>query len=248
MTDTGDGGVAGGGKRKPFLERRTGIATIAVAAFGGALVVGWVLFAPPKADSFPLSAVADPFYDYLSAVMRKNASDVDLLVKLNFLVQSVLVVSALIATVLAALTTTATAAKYKIYSIIVTATTSAAASFLTSFHVRDNVNTFVLVEHELNVIEAKYLKERKPFEIEGTVRKNGKEERGIVLRDDAALLDIHVRYVEQVSGFVKDRSLSWANVGIQGSAPGVGTQGPKANAGIHGPTPSAAVQGLTKKD
>jgi hypothetical protein len=204
--------------RKSVLAGRLKIGAVCLGlALAALLLFLWAKYASPVSTPVPLSNADDPFYKAIQTLLGKNAWDIDLLIKANVLVQTMLVVAALGGTVLAALTTSETASKYKGYSIALTLATAAAALFLSAFHVRENLAVFVKIEEDLNIMESAYLRERRPFESEAT---NNKGERTVAVRNDDALLAIQQKYVAQLSGYIKNRSLAWANIGIQGAGKG----------------------------
>jgi hypothetical protein len=204
--------------KKGGLTRNQTIGAVClVLALVALLLFLWAKYISPVSTDVALSNADDPFYKALQTLQDKNSWDIDLLLKTNLLVQTMLVVAALAGTILAALTTSETAAKYKIYSILLTATTAAAASFLSAFHVRENLAVFVKIEEDLNNMESEYLRERKPFEGVETNDKGGKK---VIVRDDGDLLVIQGKYVVKLSSYIKNRSLAWANIGIQGAGKG----------------------------
>lgn len=111
-----------------------------------------------------IPAVSTPPKDFWETVLDKqietNSSDFALWYRLNIVLQGALILAALSATILAAVTTTDNVPRLKKYSIVVTAITSALTAILSTFHIRENIDAFIRISGDLQLLEWEYAKDR----------------------------------------------------------------------------------------
>jgi hypothetical protein len=104
------------------------------------------------------------FEEALDMAIDKNKSDFNLWYRSNVVIQCTLIFSALLATVFASLTTRENAEKVKKWSVLLTALTATLASAQSTFHIRENIETFIRSNGQLSLLEMDYLLERAPLD------------------------------------------------------------------------------------
>ena len=151
----------------------------------------------------------------MDKAIENNLNQFVLWYKGNILIQAILILAALAATVTASVTTRDNAERMKKFTITLTALTAALTSFESTFHVKDNVNTFIDAEGKLVTLEFDYLYQRSQYEhvLRANVGKDPKDK--IVPREIVEIQDrLMKRYVE----IEAERMRAWASIGQQ-SAP-----------------------------
>lgn len=106
------------------------------------------------------SSALDLFELSLDQMIEKNLTDYKYWHRANIAMQSVLIVTAILATVFAALTTKQNAEQMKNFSIFLTAITPGLTVAFATFHVRENVESFIKTNGALLQLEYDYLKAR----------------------------------------------------------------------------------------
>jgi hypothetical protein len=182
-------------------------ASLVVVVSGLTLV--WLLL--PGLISGPRPGNFDQFHLLIELAQERNADNFELWYKINIIMQCVLIMTAILATILAAVTTPENSARIRKWTILVTAITAALASAQSVFHIKENLEVFIRAVDDLNRIEYAYLVERAPYEE--------------AMRKDPArvppreLLQIQQKYADQISRVTISRMRAWASIGQQGASP-----------------------------
>jgi hypothetical protein len=159
--------------------------------------------------------------DDLETVMDKtlayNLRDYNLFYRINILIQSALILAATFATVFAAITTKDNTEKVKKYSVFLTAVTAGLAAVLSTFHIRDNMDTLIGVTQDLQVLEIKYLAARAKV-IEDIKKKDPnftlkKVENSAALPRE--LLELQREWLPLYTDILRLRMRAWSNIGSQ---------------------------------
>jgi hypothetical protein len=111
--------------------------------------------------------------------------------------------------VFASLTTKENAEHVKKWSVFLTAITAALASVQSTFHIRENIGTFIKATVDLNQLQADYLAERASFADELKSKDAFKPD------TQKKLLELHRVYTLRYNVILNDRMHAWSNVGQQ---------------------------------
>jgi hypothetical protein len=146
------------------------------AGFGVVAVAGIVLFAPvyqagaiwlASPGSVTISGVTPPPTDDLEKILvsaiEENMLDFVRWYRANMVLQSLLIGTSILATILAAITNNLNANNMKVLSVLLTAITAALTTVQSTFHIRENIVTFIKADYELEMLEARYRKEKTNF-------------------------------------------------------------------------------------
>jgi hypothetical protein len=184
--------------------KRAGLAAIVLTVF---LILLWIIL--PVVTVFQHApAQPDIFARAIDEAQRKNSLHFELWYKINFLIQFALILTALAATVLASRTTKENAEHYKNWSVWLTAITAALAAGQSTFHIRENIQTFIKAAVDLNQLEADYLAARAPLMEEARSKEPNSD-------SQKKLLELQRVYVKRYNIILSDRMHAWANVGQQ---------------------------------
>jgi hypothetical protein len=156
------------------------------------------------------------FEEALDMAIDKNKSDFNLWYRSNVVIQCTLIFSALLATVFASLTTRENAEKVKKWSVLLTALTATLASAQSTFHIRENIETFIRSNGQLSLLEMDYLLERAPLDAD--LRKYKKSGADMDPDLEAKLTEIRHKYMPKYIDIQEGQMRAWANAG-QPSAP-----------------------------
>jgi hypothetical protein len=179
---------------------------IGVAIFS--LVVWWLVRTTAVLEN--ASPIKGDYYEtLLYKVQRINLDHFELWYKLNIIIQCTLIVAALLAAIFASITTRENAERLKKWSVFLTAVTAAMASFQATFHIRENLDTFIQATADLNQLEADYLADRAKFaeELTDTAK----------IENNIKLLELHRSYIGRFNEVVGRRMHALTNVGQQAS-------------------------------
>ena len=156
------------------------------------------------------------FEEALDMAIDKNKSDFNLWYRSNVVIQCTLIFSALLATVFASLTTRENAEKVKKWSVFLTALTATLASAQSTFHIRENIETFIRSNGQLSLLEMDYLLERAPLDPD--LRKYKKSGTDMDPELERKLTEIRHKYMPKYIDIQEGQMRAWANAG-QPSAP-----------------------------
>jgi hypothetical protein len=209
------------------------VPTATVILIVGAVLVWKVL---PVGLTEP-SDLADTLETAMDDTLLANFKDYELGYKANIIIQLVLIFTSISATVFAAITTAHTAEAMKKWSVLLTALTAACAAFLSTFHIRENLEGIVSLNTELVALEANYLADRavvlkklkerqwdpdtKIPEIVKAARaaKDNKTTDFSSLSWPQEILDLQFRYSKEYARLQAQRMKLWMNVGSQSLPP-----------------------------
>jgi hypothetical protein len=164
-----------------------------------------VWLALPKPDYFP--PTEGYFEKIIADAQQKNASHFAWLYKTNIIIQCVLILTALLAAIFASLTTKDNAEDVKKWSVLLTAVTAALASVLSTFHIRENIESLIKVTLQLNQLEADYLAARASFVDESKDAEKSDTQK--------KLRDLNRTYTTRFNIILDTRMHAYANVGQQ---------------------------------
>jgi hypothetical protein len=139
----------------------------------------------------------------------------------NIVLQFTLIAASLLATVTAALTTSENANVLKKYSIVFTAVTATLATAQQTFHIRENINSFISSTASLELLVYDYVLQRARLSKEG--RSEGSPE----------LLELQKQITQKYTDIEADRMRAWASIGDQ-TAKGDGRASGESGAGAPG--------------
>jgi hypothetical protein len=151
------------------------------------------------------------FEEALDMAIDKNKSDFNLWYRSNVVIQCTLIFSALLATVFASLTTRENAEKVKKWSVFLTALTATLASAQSTFHIRENIETFIRSNGQLALLEMDYLLERAPLDPE--LRKYKKSGTDMDPDLERKLTEIRHKYMPKYIDIQEGQMRAWANAG-----------------------------------
>jgi hypothetical protein len=124
------------------------------------LIINWIFFTP-------IPVISEEARDYweraIDKQIDKNISDFATWYRFNIVLQAALILTSLFATIAAAVTTSDNIRSIKKYSIVLTAVTSALTAIISTFHIRENIETFIRINGDLQILEWEYLRDRAPF-------------------------------------------------------------------------------------
>jgi hypothetical protein len=166
------------------------------------------------------------FEEALDMAIDKNKSDFNLWYRSNVVIQCTLIFSALLATVFASLTTKENAEKVKKWSVLLTAMTATLASAQSTFHIRENIETFIRSNGQLSLLEMDYLLERAPLDPD--LRKYKKSGTDPDPDLERKLTEIRHKYMPKYIDIQEGQMRAWANAG-QPSAPSERSKGAPDN-------------------
>ena len=92
----------------------------------------------------------------IQGILSDNFHDFIRWYRANIIIQVLLVSSSLIATILASVTNQQNVMQIKMFSIVLTALTTALISVQSTFHVRDNIETFIKANTDLQLLQSDY--------------------------------------------------------------------------------------------
>ncbi len=174
------------------------------------LLIG-IWFALPTSKTVGEPSI-DGFEEALDQAIDKNKSDFHLWYRSNVVIQCTLIFSALLATVFASLTTKENAENVKKWSVLLTAMTATLASAQSTFHIRENIETFIRSNGQLALLEMDYLLERAP--LDGDLRKF-KKSGGIDMDPDLEmkLTEVRHKYMPKYIEIQMGQMRAWSNAG-----------------------------------
>ncbi len=124
------------------------------------LAINWIFFTP-------IPTISEEAKDYweraIDKQIDKNIADFAMWYRFNIMLQAALILTSLFATIAAAVTTADNIGSIKKYSIVLTAITSALTAIISTFHIRENIETFIRINGDLQVLEWEYVRDRAPF-------------------------------------------------------------------------------------
>ena len=172
------------------------------------LLVIWRVLPTPTNMAAP---AIDVFESALDEALVRNAGNFDLWYKSNMVIQFTLIFTALLATVFASITTKDNAEHIKKWSVLLTAITATFASVQSTFHIRENIETFIRSTGDLVLLETDYLAERAPLD------KDIKKSAGKDLdpETEKKLIEIRQKYMARFMTIETARMRAWANAGQQ---------------------------------
>ena len=145
----------------------------------------------------------DSFEASLGIAVRRSMGSFLWWYRSNIVLQFTLIAASLLATVTAALTTSENANLLKKYSIVFTAITAALATAQQTFHVRENINSFISSTTRLELLVYDYVLRRAQLSKEG--RSEGSPD----------LLELQKDITQKYSAIEADRMRAWASIGEQ---------------------------------
>jgi hypothetical protein len=193
------------------------------------IVAGGIYVLMPVMQFYGIeNSTGDDFEDALNSSMQNNASNFAWWYKSNMLIQFVLIFTALLATVLASLTTQGNAEKIKYWSVILTGITAALASMQSTFHIRENIETFIKSASNLQLLDAVYVEKRAHInsEVIASLNENDKYkinasgragdiQRELIKRYPEKYLFLQRELMRQYVDVMGARMRAWANAGQQ---------------------------------
>ena len=172
------------------------------------LMIIWLML-PPDKLIFPAlpSDSKDSFESDLITNAQRGMGSFQVWYKANILLQLILIVTSLAAAVTAALTTSENANKLKNYSVILTAVTAALATAQQTFHIRENINSFITSTTKLELLVYDYVSKRETPDYSANPLKLQRE-----------IMDTYI-------DIEANRMRAWASIGEQSSgATSIGKQ------------------------
>jgi hypothetical protein len=154
----------------------------------------------------------DSFEASLGNAVRRSMGSFLWWYRSNVVLQFALIATSLLATVTAALTTSENANILKKYSVVFTALTAALATAQQTFHIKENIESFILSTTKLETLVYDYVSQRAQL---GT---NG---------EPNELLKIQKNIMEKYVGIESDRMRAWASIGQQANQPPPPAHGPE---------------------
>jgi hypothetical protein len=151
------------------------------------------------------------FEEALDMAIDKNKHDFNLWYRSNVVIQCTLIFSALLATVFASLTTRDNAERVKKWSVLLTALTATLASAESTFHIRENIETFIRSNGQLALLEMDYLLERAPLDPD--LRKYKKSGTDPDPDLEMKLTEIRHKYMPKYIDIQTGQMRAWANAG-----------------------------------
>jgi hypothetical protein len=179
----------------------------------------------------------DIFEAALDQAIQNNDDEYELWYKSNFIIQCTLIVTALLATVLASTTTSQNADHVKKWSILLTALTAALATLQSTFHVRENLESFINSSADFTLLETEYLAARSPLINQPKFKRHHKDV------DIEKLRELHLEFMPRYLDYLNNSRHAWANVGQQSLRPSgaePSAAGGKRSAATSNDTPSAS--------
>jgi hypothetical protein len=155
----------------------------------------------PRLDS------SDHFENDLGNAVKRSMGNFLWWYRTNIVLQFTLMAASLLAAVTAALTTSENAEMLKKYSVVFTAITAALATAQQTFHVRDNINSFVTSTTRLELLVYDYLSRR------NGLSKNGNSD------SSPELLNIQQNIMKTYVDIEANRMRAWASIGEQVTQP-----------------------------
>jgi hypothetical protein len=184
-----------------------------------ALVGIWYALPTSKMVSEP---AIDIFETALDEAIDKNKGDFHLWYKSNVVIQCTLIFTALLATVFASLTTKENTERVKKWSVVLTAITATLASVQSTFHVRENIETFIRTNSDLALLEMDYVFERAP--LDNDLRKYNELKTKSSEADldpdlQKKLIELRHKFMPRWMAIQTDQMRAWTNAGSQPMAP-----------------------------
>ena len=165
----------------------------------------------------------------LDAAIVTNANDLQNWYRSNLIIQAILICAGLLATISAASTNKDNTEILKKYTVVLTAITSTLAIVLTTFHIRENVETFIRANADLHSIEADYLAERAKGPVGPILRASAKTAEkakaagtplpASELMDPPELAALWSKFLPRYLEVESARLHAWASVGQQSLPP-----------------------------
>ncbi len=124
------------------------------------ILIGGLALWSALPDGLVIENTSDDLEAQMDATLLQNFRDYQWWYKGNLLTQVLLILASIGATVFAAITTQRNAETIKKWSVLLTALTAGSAAFLTTFHVRENLEAFIAANEQIQQVEAEYLAER----------------------------------------------------------------------------------------
>jgi hypothetical protein len=141
----------------------------------------------------------DSFENDLITNAKRSMGSFEVWYKTNILLQLILIATSLAAAMTAALTTSENANMLKKYSVILTAITAALATAQQTFHIRENINSFITSTTRLELLVYDYVSKRGTPDYSANPLKLQKE-----------IMDTYV-------DIEANRMRAWASIGEQSS-------------------------------
>jgi hypothetical protein len=154
----------------------------------------------------------DSFEASLGSAVRRSMGSFLWWYRSNVVLQFALIATSLLATVTAALTTSENANILKKYSVVFTALTAALATAQQTFHIKENIESFILSTTKLETLVYDYVSQR------AQLGRNG---------EPNDLLKIQKNIMEKYVGIESDRMRAWASIGQQANQPPPPAHGPE---------------------
>ena len=145
----------------------------------------------------------DSFENSLGIAVRRSMGSFLWWYRSNIVLQFTLIAASLLATVTAALTTSDNANLLKKYSIVFTAVTATLATAQQTFHIRENINSFISSTSSLELLVYDYVLQRAKLSKEG--RSEGSPE----------ILELQKQITQKYTDIEADRMRAWASIGEQ---------------------------------
>jgi hypothetical protein len=173
----------------------------------------WLILPSVLNIASPAIAI-DTFETAILTSEERNGDQFAIWYKSNIIIQCTLILTALMATVFASVTTKDNAERVKKWSVLLTAITAALASIHSTFHVRENIETLIRTSVDLTLLEADYLAARAPFanELKSKDAADNAE-------TQKKLTELHVKFMGRYAIILSNRMHAWANIGQQSSPP-----------------------------
>ncbi|MGJ5176019.1 hypothetical protein ACQR16_19130 [Bradyrhizobium oligotrophicum] len=195
-------------QHRPRLSYTSRIVMSAIFILILFLIVAWLALPTPTLVS---DGSGDVFQIAIDQSLQRNAANFDLWYKSNMVIQCTLIFTTPLATVFASITTRDNAEEIKKWSVLLTSVTAALASVQSTFHVRENIETFIKSSADLVLLEADYFVDRAEYE-NAILNSEGKP---LDPEIQKKLRGLHQKYMQKYMNIQTARMRAWANAGQQ---------------------------------
>jgi hypothetical protein len=154
----------------------------------------------------------DSFEGSLDNSIRQSMGNFQWWYKSNILIQFTLITTSVLATVTAAITTSENANAVKKYAVVFTAVTAALASAQQTFHIRDNISSFITATGNLELLKYEYIVHRSQLEQEFQANAGNSDKNKDI---PPALLQLQQNIMKKYVDIETDRMRAWASIGQQ---------------------------------
>ena len=152
------------------------------------------------------------FEAFLDNSIRQSMGNFQWWYKSNILIQFTLITTSVLATVTAAITTSENANIVKKYAVVFSAATAALASAQQTFHIRDNISSFITATGSLELLKYEYIVDRSQFDQKLWMNTGISDKNAIA---PPSLLKLQQNIMKKYVDIETDRMRAWASIGQQ---------------------------------